>query len=62
MRLIQHIWDTGEIPSQMLLTVVVLIPKEKSGDFYEIGLLEVVWKVIKKIINARLKCVFCPFA
>ena len=55
-RLIQHIWDTGEIPSRMLLTIIVLIPKGNSGDFRGIGLLEVVWKVVEKIINARLKC------
>ena len=56
-RLIQHIWDTGEILPQMLLTVIVLILRGNSGDFSGMGLLEVVWKVIKKIINARLKCV-----
>ena len=48
-RLIQHIWDTGEIPAQMLLTVVVLIPKGTSGDFRGIGLLEVVWNVVERI-------------
>ena len=41
----------------MLLTIIVLIPKGNSGDFRGIGLLEVVWKVIEKIIDARLKCV-----
>ena len=56
-QLIRHIWDTGEIPSQMLLTVTILIPKGNSGDFSGISLLEVVWKVIKKIIGARFKCV-----
>ena len=30
-RLIQHIWDTGEIPSRMLMTIIVLIPKGKLG-------------------------------
>ena len=34
-----------------------MIPKGNSGDFHGINLLEVVWKVIKKIIGARLKCV-----
>ena len=56
-RLIQHIWDAGEIPSRMLLTIIVLISKGNSGDFRGIGLLEVMWKVIKKIIDARFKCV-----
>ena len=40
----------------MLLTTIVLIPKGNSGDFRGIGLLEVVWKVTEKIIDARLKC------
>ena len=35
----------------------MLTPKENSGDFHGIGLLEVAWKVIKKIIDTRLKCV-----
>ena len=41
----------------MLLTIIMLIPKGNSGDFRGIGLLEVVWKVIKNTINARLKYV-----
>ena len=41
----------------MLLTVVVLIPKGNSGDFRGIGLLEVMWKVMERIEDARLKCV-----
>ena len=41
-RLIQHIWDTGEIPQKMLLIVIILM---------------VTWKVIEHIIYARLKCV-----
>ena len=56
-RLIRHIWNTGEIPQRMLLTIVVLIPKGNSGDFRGIGLLEVVWKVIERVIDARIKCV-----
>jgi hypothetical protein len=56
-RLVQHIWDTGEIPQKMLLTIIVLIPKGNSGDFRGIGLLEVVWKVIERVIDARMKCV-----
>ena len=40
----------------MLLTIIVLVPKGNSGDFRGIGLFEVVWKVIKNIINTRLKC------
>ena len=53
-KLVQNIWETGEIPRQMLWTIMVLIPKGNSGDFRGIGLLEVLWKVLEKVINARL--------
>ena len=38
----------------MLLTVVVLTPKGTSGDFRGIGLLEVIWKLLEKVLDARL--------
>ena len=41
----------------MLITIVVLIPKGNSGDFRGIGLLEVIWKVLERVMDARLKCV-----
>ena len=56
-RLVHHIWDTGKIPQRMLLAIIVLTPKGISGNFRGIGLLEVIWKVIERIIDARLKCV-----
>ena len=52
--LVRNIWETGEIPRQMLRTIMVLIPKGNSGDFQGIGLLEVIWKVVEKVIDARL--------
>ena len=55
-RMLQRVWDTGEIPSQMLLTIVVLLPKG-GGDYRGIGLLEVAWKVIEKILDERLKSI-----
>ena len=51
-QLVQNIWETGEIPRQMLWTIMVLIPKGNSGDFRGIGLLEVIWKVLEKMIDA----------
>ena len=54
LKLICHIWDTGEIPCQMLLTIVVLIPKGNSGDYRGIGLLEVIWKLIKWVLDERM--------
>ena len=52
--LIQQVWDTGEIPRQMLLTIVVLIPKGNSGDYRGIGLLKVIWKVIERVMDKRM--------
>ena len=54
-QLCQRVWTTGEIPQRMLLAVVVLIPKGTSGDFRGIGLLEVVWKLLERVLDARLK-------
>ena len=56
-RLITTIWETGEIPRQMLWTIVVLTPKGNSGDFRGIGLLEVFWKVIEKVLDARMSSI-----
>ena len=52
-KLCEHIWRTGEIPQRMLLAIVVLIPKGSSGDFRGIGLLEVIWKLLERMLNAR---------
>ena len=55
LRLCEHVWETGEIPRQMLLTIVVLIPKGSSGkDFRGIGLLEVIWKLLERVLDLRL--------
>ena len=53
-KLVQHIWNTGEIPRQMLRTIIVLIPKGASGDFRGIGLLEVIWELIERVLDERL--------
>ena len=41
----------------MLFTIIILIPKGNSGDFRGIGLLEVLWKIIEKILDARLQLI-----
>ena len=46
LKLTRHIWDMGEILRQILLTIIVLIPKGNSGNYRGIGLLEVIWKLI----------------
>ena len=52
--LIQRIWDTGAIPRQMLWVTVVLIPKGNSGNYRGVRLMELLWKLIGKILDARL--------
>ena len=56
-KLIRHIWETGEILQQMLWTIIVLIPKGNTGDFRGIGLLEVIWKVIERVLDERLSSI-----
>ena len=49
-------WDTGSIPTKLGCTVLVLILKETTNT-WEIGLLELVWKVVKVVIDNRIKLV-----
>ena len=37
-------------------TTAVLTPKGTSGSFRWIGLLEIEWKIVERIIDARLEC------
>ena len=53
-KLCEHVWETGNIPRQMLLTMVVLTPKGNSGEFRGIGLLEVIWKLLERVLDERL--------
>jgi Reverse transcriptase (RNA-dependent DNA polymerase) len=46
-------WTTGEIPTELTWTNLVLIPKD-NGDKRGIGLLETVWKLMESIISARV--------
>lgn len=52
--LIQHVYETGDLPSILPWGIVVLLPKA-SGGHRGIGLLEVIWKVLSSIIDMRLK-------
>ena len=52
--LVQHVWQTGEMPTCLTWSTVVMLPKA-SGGFRGIGLLEVIWKLIALIIDSRLK-------
>ena len=52
-KLIQAIWENGEVPRQLHWVIVVLIPKG-GGGYRGIGLLEPIWKVIEVIMDKRL--------
>jgi len=52
--LIQHVYETGVLPATLPWAIMVLLPKASSG-YQGIGLLEIIWKVIAAIIDARIK-------
>jgi hypothetical protein len=52
--LVQHAFETGELPTELPLSVLVLIPK-CSGGCRGIRLLEICWKVISKIMDFWMK-------
>jgi Reverse transcriptase (RNA-dependent DNA polymerase) len=52
-KLIQHVFVTGEIPQRLAFSTLVLLP-EPDGGVRGIGLLETIWKIIAIIIKDRL--------
>ena len=48
-----YAFRTGEIPTEMVWSTVVLLPKD-DGGVRGIGLVEVIWKVIVRIIYGRI--------
>jgi hypothetical protein len=54
--LVQAVWDKGRIPLQLGWVITVLIPKG-GGDYRGIGLLEPIWKVIKRVMDHRLEVI-----
>jgi hypothetical protein len=52
-KLMQAVWEHGSIPEQMRWKIIVLLPKG-GGDYHGIRLLESFWKVVEKIMVARL--------
>jgi hypothetical protein len=53
--LIQATWESSTVPIQMSWVVIVLLPKG-GGDYPGIGLLDPMWKVVEKIMVARMSC------
>jgi hypothetical protein len=51
---IRQLFETGDIPQEMMWAILVLIPKT-SGGTRGIGLLETMWKVCSSIINRCLQ-------
>jgi hypothetical protein len=47
------IWTQGKILQQLTWVIVVLLPKG-GGDYRGIGLLELLWKVVKRIMDRQL--------
>ena len=52
--MVQYMWDTGSIPTELVWTFLMLILKGKA-DTQGIGLLEFVWKLTELVINTRIK-------
>jgi hypothetical protein len=50
--LLQAVWTTGSVPTQMSWMIVVLLPKG-GGDYCGIGLLNPIWKVVEKVMVFR---------
>ena len=56
MKLVTAVWETGTIPQQLGWVIVVLIPKG-GGDYRRIGLLEPIWRIIKRLMDQRLNAI-----
>ena len=56
LEIIQFMWETGYIPTELGWTVLVISTK---GNAYTpgIGLLEVVWKLLEDVIDTRINSV-----
>ena len=55
--LVTHMWNTGEIPTELTWTILVLIPKGDGSQTRGIGLNETLWKILEAIIDTRVKSV-----
>jgi hypothetical protein len=52
--MIQHIFETGEVPKEVCQSLLALLPKP-DGGVRGIGLLEVTWKLCEAIMDTRIK-------
>jgi hypothetical protein len=49
--LLQAVWQSGSIPTQMTWMIIILLPKG-GCDYHGIGLLHPIWKVVEKVMVA----------
>jgi len=54
--LLQAVWESRTIPTQMTWMIIVLLPKG-GGDYHGIGLLNPIWKVVENVMVARLSVI-----
>ena len=54
MALVQHMWYHSTLPTELSWTILVLTPKG-NADTREMGILEVLWNVVKAIIDTLIK-------
>jgi hypothetical protein len=54
--LLQAVWEHGSVPTQMTWMIIILLPKG-GGDYCGISLLDPIWKVIEKVMVARLSVI-----
>ena len=56
----KHVEDTcGTCAARMQLVVAIFVSKETSCGFHSIGLLDLIWKVLEKILDRRLANLEC---
>ena len=53
-RLIQNNFKDGVVPEEVAWSTMILFMKGR-GEYWGIGLVEVVWKVCATVVNFRLK-------
>ena len=51
---VRHVYATGELPVELSWATMILLPKG-DGQYRGIGLLEITWKLLSKIIDRRIR-------
>jgi len=55
-RLVESVWGNGMIPPKLRSKIIILIPKGR-GDYPSIRLLELIWKILEKLLDQRLNAI-----